>query len=85
MVVALPLLKIFIYLNVYFHVAGLSSYTSKFANNDYQLGSFETTSSPKKPEVAKKEKESDLIIEDYLKPNADDTTWSNEQNADILF
>jgi len=61
---------------------GLSSYTPKVSNNDYQLGTFDTSSS-KKVET-KKESTSD-IIEDYLKPDSETTTWSNELTSDIMF
>jgi len=66
----------------YFSIDGLSSYTPKVGNNDYQLGTFDTSSS-KKVE-AKKDSTSD-IIEDYLKPDSETTTWSNELTSDIMF
>lgn len=65
----------------FYYKGGLSSYTSKLANNDYQLGNFDAPS-PKKTEIKKSETE---LIEDYLKPDSEDTTWSNEITADILF
>lgn len=66
-----------------FFVGGLGSYTPKLANNDYQLGSFDPSPSKKHEAIVKKE--NNELIEDYLKPDSETTTWSNEIGADILF
>lgn len=69
----------------YFSLDGLGSYTPRLANNnDYQLGNFEN-SGPKKPEAFAKKENATELIEDYLKPDSEDTTWSNELTSDIMF
>lgn len=75
----------------------LGSYTPKTgATNTYQLGSSYTTSAfdggphTTTPAQLKKKQEDAATneanyIEDYLKPNTESTTWSNEMSSDILF
>ncbi|CAL8126043.1 unnamed protein product [Orchesella dallaii] len=69
--------------------SSLGSYTPKVGTNTYQLGSYTTLtldgSSGHKKSNGKQEDEENEFIEDYLKPNTESTTWSNEMSADILF
>ncbi|ODM98933.1 hypothetical protein Ocin01_07744, partial [Orchesella cincta] len=70
--------------------SSLGSYTPNGVGaNTYQLGSYTTLtfdgSSGHKKSNGKAEDEENEFIEDYLKPNTESTTWSNEMSADILF
>jgi len=73
-----------------FLIGGLGSYTpSKVTSSLYQLGTYRENlvdvNNGKYDEKSSVKGEGD-IIEDYLKPDTESTTWSNEIGAaDILF
>ena len=79
-----------------FFIGGLGSYTpSKVTAGLYQLGSYKENLVDTNTNAGRKATASDLknsnknegdTIEDYLKPDTESTTWSNEIGAaDILF
>lgn len=66
----------------------LGSYTPSKVGNTYQLGTYALDMSNKvspKPDLKKQGAVEEYIIEDYLRPDHQSTTWSNEIGADILF
>jgi len=62
----------------------LGNYRSTNLGTTYQLGTYDVKKAVP-PAPIKKHDDQDDLIEDYLRPDKESTTWSNEIGADILF